>query len=65
MDRWDCKISRLSPRSDAEVKFASKFPLFYAVVAVSSKEFLVCGGAVGSQIAQLKPTAQAFVVSLG
>jgi hypothetical protein len=47
MDRWESKITRVSPSSEFEVKFAKGFPLFYSSVAVTDREFLVCGGAVG------------------
>lgn len=64
MDRWESKINRVSPKSDFEINFAHKFPLFYSAVAVNNREFLVCGGAVGPNISEMKQTDQAFVVSL-
>jgi hypothetical protein len=38
--------------------------MFYEAVAVTPREFLVCGGAVGPHINKMKVTNQAFVVSL-
>jgi hypothetical protein len=64
MDRWEAKITRISPTSNADIEFQSKFPLYYSAVGVSKRQFLVCGGVVGSHISNMIPTNQAFVVSI-
>jgi hypothetical protein len=64
LDRWEVSIKKISPKSPNEEKFIERLALYSSVVAVSKTDFFVSGGVAGKSIDHMRPTPNAFVISI-